>query len=62
MQANRWDTAWLRSTIEAIVARHIEDLYQLKLTVVEAIDHLVSKMPELQAWAKLFVHNTPQVR
>lgn len=60
MQANRWDSDWLRTTIETIVARHIEDLYEIKLSVEQAIEHLLSKMPGLQSWADVFVRATPR--
>lgn len=62
MQANRWDSGWLRETIEKVVARHIEDLYEIKLTVEQATEHLLSKMPGLQSWAEVFVRASPQVR
>jgi len=61
MKANRWDTGWLNNTIDMIVARHIEDLYAIKLSVPQAVEHMRSKMPELQAWAGTFVRARPTV-
>lgn len=61
MHANRWDTDWLRSTIESVIARHIEDLYTIKLTVEQAVEHLLGKLPGLQSWAELFVKASPEV-
>lgn len=55
MKENRWDEDWLRETIGCIVARHIEDLYQTHLNMAQAVNHLEGKIPELQAWARVFV-------
>ncbi|KAF4635818.1 hypothetical protein G7Y89_g2281 [Cudoniella acicularis] len=60
MIANRWDSAWLDEVIEDIATRHIEDLYTIKLQISQAVDHLKSKMPELQSWAELFVSSQPK--
>lgn len=61
MQANRWDSDWLSTLIEIIVARHVEDLYQTGLSVEQATEHLQGKMPELQAWAEVFIKAKPDV-
>lgn len=61
MKANRWDADWLNNTIDMIVARHVEDLYAIKLSIPQAVEHLRSKMPELQAWAGVFVQAKPGV-
>ena len=61
MMANRWDTPWLRATIQTIVERHIEDLYAIQLNVDQAMEHLESKVGSLQAWAKVFVQAKPGV-
>ena len=61
MLANRWDRAWLNELIESVTARHLEELYTIKLQVPQAVEYLQSKMGELQAWAKLFVSSQPKV-
>lgn len=60
LTANRWDNRWLKAAIQTIVERHIEDLYAVQLNVTQAVEHLQSKMPTLQAWAKLFVSPGPK--
>ena len=60
MMANRWDTAWLHETIDNACQQHLEDLYKIKVQIPQAIEHLRSKMNELQSWARLFVAATPQ--
>lgn len=62
MMANRWDTAWLTDVIDSISKKHLEDLYVIKLEIPQAVEYLRSKMPELQAWAELFVSSKPKVR
>ena len=61
MLANRWDTEWLDDIIEQIATRHLEDLYAIKVQISDAAEYLKSKMPELQAWAELFVSSQPNV-
>lgn len=59
--ANRWDIEWLEETIRDIATNHLEDLYAIHLPLSDAMEHLVSKMAELQSWAELFVSAQPQV-
>lgn len=61
MIANRWDSGWLGEVIETIATRHLEDLYTIKIRISDAVEHLTSKMPELQSWAELFVSSQPKV-
>lgn len=61
MKANKWDTAWLNETIERIAARYLESLYEIRISLTEALEYLRSKMPELQAWADLYVQAYPRV-
>lgn len=62
IEKNRWESEWLSRMIQTITAKHIEDLYEIKLSVPQVVEHLQSKMPELQAWAQVFVQATPGVR
>lgn len=61
LTVNRWDDDCLMGIINTIIDRHIEDLYGINLTAQQAADHLQSKMPELQAWAQIFVKFRPDV-
>ncbi|KAI9811108.1 MAG: Tripartite DNA replication factor [Thelocarpon impressellum] len=60
MKANRWDTQWLTGLIEKVVMRYIESIYEIKIEVEEAVRHLKSKVPGLQAWAEVFVSAKPR--
>ena len=55
MKASRWDGDWLEELIDTLLARHIEELYQNNLNTDAARAHLRTKIPELQAWAEVFV-------
>jgi DNA replication ATP-dependent helicase Dna2 len=61
MLSNRWDTEWLTELVQEIATRHLEDLYTIKLQTPQAVEYLLSKMPELQSWAELFVSTQPHV-
>ncbi|KAL3420729.1 DNA replication ATP-dependent helicase/nuclease dna2 [Phlyctema vagabunda] len=60
MLANRWDTSWLGELILEIANKHIEELYTIKIEVLQAVEYLKSKMFELQSWAELFVSSQPK--
>jgi DNA replication ATP-dependent helicase Dna2 len=62
MMANRWDSQALEELVEQVVVRHVEDIYTIQTEAVDAISYLKSKIPDLQAWAELFVAPTPQVK
>ena len=61
MKANTWEYGWLKELAAAIVKRYIECLYEIHVAVDEAVNYLMSKMPELQAWADVFVTSKPKV-
>ncbi|MCJ1418017.1 Tripartite DNA replication factor [Xylographa parallela] len=60
MKANRWDTAWLADTIRIIASRYLETLFEINVDMTRAVDHLTSKVPELQSWAELFITARPR--
>ena len=61
MKANRWDASWLADTIQVITSRYLETLFEINVDMAKALDHLMSKVPELQSWAELFVTARPRV-
>ena len=59
-KANRWDLEWLMLTIEEILqTSFLESLYEINVSLSEAVDYLMSKMPDLKAWAAVFVAARP---
>ena len=61
MRANRWGDVWLTSTIEDIATRYLEKLFEINIEVPRAVDHLKSRVVEMQAWADVFVAAKPKV-
>jgi len=61
MKANRWDTEWLTTVIERVAMRYLETLFEINVELVRAIDHLKSKITDLQSWAEVFVTARPKV-
>ncbi|MCJ1399808.1 Tripartite DNA replication factor [Xylographa trunciseda] len=60
LKANRWDTSWLAHTIRVIASRYLETLFEINVDMTNAVDHLTSKVPELQSWAEVFVTAQPR--
>lgn len=61
LKANRWDMESLRSLVENVLQRHIEELYAIKMSVPEAVEEVMGKIPTVQAWADIFLRRTPHV-
>lgn len=61
LKANQWDLDFLRTLVETIMTRHIEDLYVIRMSVPEAVEHVMSKIPALKAWADVFLGVKPSV-
>ena len=59
LKSNDWNMEKLQAIIERTLSNYIESLYEIKVQVPEALDYLMSKMSELQAWASIFVSTTP---
>ncbi|KAL1791820.1 hypothetical protein ACET3X_009571 [Alternaria dauci] len=60
LKANRWGSGFLSETIEKLLPRHLETILEINSTCEAVQEHLSSKLPELQAWAKIFVRADPQ--
>lgn len=61
LQANRWDLGWLRKTVEDILVGYVDSLYAIHTSMSEAFDYIMSKMPDLKAWADIFIKAKPAV-
>ncbi|KAJ5899126.1 Dna2/Cas4 domain of unknown function DUF83, partial [Penicillium taxi] len=60
LKANVWDTTSLRTLVQTVIRRHIEDLYSIEMSVPEAVDEVMGKIPIVQAWADKFLHEKPR--
>lgn len=61
LKANRWDLDSLRELVETTMARHIEELYVIHMSVPEAVEYVMDKIPMLKAWADAFLRVKPNV-
>jgi DNA replication ATP-dependent helicase Dna2 len=60
LKANKWDTTFLLDTIAKLLPSHLETILEINSTCEAVKEHMQSKLPELQAWAKVFVCAEPQ--
>ncbi|KAJ5567408.1 Dna2/Cas4 domain of unknown function DUF83 [Penicillium sp. DV-2018c] len=60
LKANRWDMDSLKALVETVLSRHIEELYTIQMSIIEAVEYLMSRMPAVLDWAHTFLHPKPQ--
>lgn len=61
MKANHWNTEFLLDTIDMLLPGKLETILEINSTCEQVKEHLSSKLPELQAWAEIFVRAEPRV-
>lgn len=61
MKVNRWDLEFLAETIDRLLPLKFETILEINSTCEQVKEHMMSKLPELQAWAELFVRPEPKV-
>ena len=61
LKANQWDMDSLRILVETIMRRHVEELYSIQMSIPEAVDYIMSRIPALLDWTDSFLHVKPQV-
>ncbi|EKG19182.1 DNA replication factor Dna2 [Macrophomina phaseolina MS6] len=59
LKANCWDHEWLVDLIQRIIPRKFETILEIGLTFEHVVDRLVSKIPQIQGWARIFVKARP---
>ncbi|KAL3476333.1 DNA replication factor Dna2-domain-containing protein [Aspergillus californicus] len=59
MKLNMWDTASLKALTEEVAVRHVEELYLIHMSLNEAVDHVMGRIPGIQRWAELFLRSKP---
>ncbi|KAJ5823300.1 hypothetical protein N7447_005640 [Penicillium robsamsonii] len=62
LKANQWDMESLKTLVEAVMGRHIEELYSIQMSIPEAVEYLMSRMPAVLDWADAFLHLKPQAK
>lgn len=61
LKANRWDSEFLLDTVDKIMPSKFDTILEINSTCEAVKEHLSSKLPELQAWAEVFVRARPRV-
>jgi DNA replication ATP-dependent helicase Dna2 len=61
LKVNQWDTEFLLSTIDKLLPSKFETILEINSTCNEVKEHMLSKLPEMQAWAKIFVRAKPSL-
>lgn len=61
LKENQWDMASLRALVERVLLGHIEELYAINMSVQEALEEIMGKIPTVLSWAETFLHASPQV-
>jgi len=60
LMENNWESRFLGNLVTKTLDKHIEDLYIIKVGMDDARAHVLSKIPEVQTWAKTFVSARPR--
>ncbi|KAJ5203048.1 hypothetical protein N7449_005127 [Penicillium cf. viridicatum] len=62
LKANQWDMESLKTLVETVMGRHVEELYSIQMSIPEAVEYLMSRMPAVLDWADAFLHVKPQAK
>lgn len=60
LMANNWEPKFLGQIVTKTLEKHLEDLYVIKVSFDDARSHVLSKTPEIRAWAEKFVSARPK--
>ena len=61
MKANRWDDEFMTVTIERLAIQYLETLFEVQIELAVAVEHLKTRVADLQAWAEIFISARPRV-
>ena len=61
VKANKWDIDSLKHVVETVLLRHIDDLYGIRMSIPEATEYAMERIPDLMAWANAFLRVKPGV-
>jgi DNA replication ATP-dependent helicase Dna2 len=60
LKVNRWDTKFLLEKIDGLLPAKFETILEIESSCEEVKAHMMSKLPEMQAWAEVFVRASPR--
>lgn len=61
MKKNRWDLSSLKSLATNVLSKHVEDLYIIQMTMAQAVEYVMGRIPALRSWAEIFLRVKPTV-
>jgi len=61
MKTNRWDLSSLKSLTTNVLTTHVEDLYIIQMTMAQAVEYVMGRIPALRSWAEIFLRVKPTV-
>ncbi|BCR82867.1 bifunctional ATP-dependent DNA helicase/ssDNA endodeoxyribonuclease DNA2 [Aspergillus chevalieri] len=59
MKKNRWDLSSLKSLATNVLSKHVEDLYIIQMTMAQAVEYVMGRIPALRSWAETFLRVKP---
>ncbi|CAG8236013.1 unnamed protein product [Penicillium salamii] len=60
LKANTWNMESIKTLVETIMAKHVEELYSIQMSIPEAVEYIMSRIPAVLDWADTFLHVKPQ--
>lgn len=60
LKVNKWDSEFLLEAIDKLLPGKFETILEINSTCEQVKEHMSSKLPELQAWAEVFVRAEPR--
>lgn len=61
LKANKWDMESMKSLAETVMGRHVEELYSIQMSIPEAVEYIMSRIPAVLDWADAFLQVKPTV-
>ena len=61
MKTNMWDLSSLKSLTTNVLTKHVEDLYLIQMTMAQAVEYVMGRIPALRSWADTFLKVKPTV-
>lgn len=61
MKTNKWDLSSLRSLTTAVLTKHVEELYVIEMSISQAVEYVMGRIPALRSWAETFLSVNPTV-
>lgn len=61
IKENCWGGKWFENMVDELLKLHVENFYEIHVTIEEARNYVLSKAPEMRSWAEVFLSPMPKV-